>query len=41
MRADAAETARLQPPLPRLGAGPDTFQRFDHPDAQIHRRLLQ
>jgi aromatic-L-amino-acid/L-tryptophan decarboxylase len=30
---DAAETARLQPLLTRLGAGLDEFVRFDHPDA--------
>ena len=30
---DAAETARLQPLLTRLGAGLDEFVRFEHPDA--------
>ncbi len=33
MPADAAETARLQPLLTRLGAGLDEFVRFEHPDA--------
>jgi aromatic-L-amino-acid decarboxylase len=33
MRADAAETARLQALLARLGAGLDEFVRFEHPDA--------
>ena len=33
MSADAAETARLQPLLTRLGAGLDEFVRFEHPDA--------
>lgn len=33
MSTDAAETARLQPLLTRLGAGLDAFVRFEHPDA--------
>ena len=33
MSTDAAETARLQPLLTRLGAGLDEFVRFEHPDA--------
>lgn len=30
---DAAETARLQPLLARIGAGLDEFLKFEHPDA--------
>jgi len=33
MRADVAETGRLQPLLARLGTGPDRFVHFKHPDA--------
>ena len=33
MSTDAAETARLQPLLARLGEGLDEFVRFEHPDA--------
>lgn len=33
MPHEAAETARLQPLLSRIGAGLDDFLRFEHPDA--------
>jgi aromatic-L-amino-acid decarboxylase len=33
MRAEAAETGRMQPLLERLGAGLDEFLKFEHPDA--------